>query len=323
MSGWLPPAAPLTGVGHDLRTPLAAMRSAVESLQGRCRPGPGALPRRCRQPDRHQCRAWWSNCSSTPGSKQEQQPTDLTQVSVAELADEAAPRPSAQVADRHHVKIDLHADSAGVRPRLTERACRGCCATCSTTPCATHPPTRSWPGHNTPGHHVEVRRDDHGARLRGRFQARASSRSPAPTRRPRRRVRPGSAWRSQDHHDRPRRRHHHASATVPAATSSVRLPVSTSEHHMTTTHEIDLDALSRRRSPHPAAPAWMGVLAELIGQSGRRHRWACRSLFMDVASPLDDVGSSFIDRTPNVAEGPSGRLVRHQRQQDAPSASAW
>lgn len=102
----------LSSVGHDLRTPLAAMRSAVESLQD------GLAP----DPDRYL--ALVGAQIDTLAELVDQlfeyarvesggEPAPVERVSVAELADEAAEalEPSAV---RRHVKLDVRADGPAV-----------------------------------------------------------------------------------------------------------------------------------------------------------------------------------------------------------------
>lgn len=66
-----------------------------------------------------------------------------------------------------------------------------------------------------------------------------------------------------------------------------------------TVHEIDLDAPHAPRVAPPAAPGWMGVVAGLVAGAVAVTSGMLLAAVMDVASPLDDVGSSFIDRTPH------------------------
>lgn len=102
----------LSGVGHDLRTPLAAMRSAVESLQD------GLAP----DPDRYL--AVIATHVDTISSLVEQLfqyarldagalPTDWARVSLAELADEAV-EALTPVADRRGVKVELITDGPAI-----------------------------------------------------------------------------------------------------------------------------------------------------------------------------------------------------------------
>jgi hypothetical protein len=64
-------------------------------------------------------------------------------------------------------------------------------------------------------------------------------------------------------------------------------------------HEIDLDAPQAPPVAPPRAPAWMGVLAGVVAGAVAVTAGMLLAALMDVASPLDDVGSSFIDRTPH------------------------
>lgn len=100
----------LSGVGHDLRTPLAALRSAVESLQD------GVAP----DPERYLSVA--ASQIDTISSLVDQlfhyarleagaPITDWSTVSITELADEAV-EAITPLADRHQVKLTLDADGA-------------------------------------------------------------------------------------------------------------------------------------------------------------------------------------------------------------------
>jgi signal transduction histidine kinase len=100
----------LSGVGHDLRTPLAALRSAVESLQD------GVAP----DPDRYlNVAAAQVDAISTLVDQLFQYArleagapiTDWSTVSVTEIADEAVEAVT-PLADRCRVKVTLDADGA-------------------------------------------------------------------------------------------------------------------------------------------------------------------------------------------------------------------
>jgi DMSO/TMAO reductase YedYZ molybdopterin-dependent catalytic subunit len=65
-----------------------------------------------------------------------------------------------------------------------------------------------------------------------------------------------------------------------------------------TTHEIDLDAPRAPVVPPPPPPPSLGVLAGLVAGAVAVTSGMLVAAIIDVASPLDDVGSSFIDRTP-------------------------
>lgn len=102
----------LSGVGHDLRTPLAAMRSAVESLQDGVAPDPARyLAVIAAQLDT--VSALIDQLFVYARLEAGEPPADLGRVSVAELADDAA-EALAPVADRRQVKIELHADDAAM-----------------------------------------------------------------------------------------------------------------------------------------------------------------------------------------------------------------
>jgi signal transduction histidine kinase len=161
----------LTGVGHDLRTPLAAMRSAVESLQD------GVAP----DPERY-LSVLAAQIDTVSGLVEQlfvyarleagERPTDLSRVSVAELADEAA-EALAPVADRRHVKIDLHADGAAFvhgSPSGLSRVLRNLLDNA-----VRHAPAESVVALaiTTPPGHVDVRVVDHGAGFPAEFRARA------------------------------------------------------------------------------------------------------------------------------------------------------
>jgi len=161
----------LTGVGHDLRTPLAAMRSAVESLQD------GVAP----DPERYLA-VLAAQIDTVSGLVEQlfvyarleagEPATDLRRVSVAELADEAA-EALAPVADRRHVKLDLHADSAAFvhgSPSGLSRVLRNLLDNA-----VRHAPPDSVVGLavvEAPGH-VEVRVTDGGAGFPAAFRDRA------------------------------------------------------------------------------------------------------------------------------------------------------
>jgi signal transduction histidine kinase len=102
----------LSGVGHDLRTPLAALRSAVESLQD------GVAP----DPDRYlNVAAAQVDAISTLVDQLFQYArleagapiTDWSTVSVTEIADEAVEAVT-PLADRCRVKVTLDADGAAI-----------------------------------------------------------------------------------------------------------------------------------------------------------------------------------------------------------------
>ena len=67
---------------------------------------------------------------------------------------------------------------------------------------------------------------------------------------------------------------------------------------MTTIREIDLDAPRAAAVAPPPAPRWMGLVAGLVAGAVAVTGGMLVAAVVDVASPLDDVGSSFIDRTP-------------------------
>lgn len=101
----------LSGVGHDLRTPLAAMRSAVESLQD------GLAP----DPDRYLA-VLASQIETVSGLIDQlfvyarleagEPATDIGRVSVTELADDAA-EALGPLADQRNVTVELDSDTAG------------------------------------------------------------------------------------------------------------------------------------------------------------------------------------------------------------------
>jgi two-component system sensor histidine kinase BaeS len=161
----------LSGVGHDLRTPLAAMRSAVESLQD------GLAP----DPDRYL--AVVANQIDTVSGLIDQlflyarlesgdRPTDVSRVSISELADEAA-EALAPLADQRHVKIDLQAESAAFvhgSPSGLSRVFRNLLDNA-----VRHAPADSVVrlAVSTPGDHVDVRVLDTGAGFPDDFKPRA------------------------------------------------------------------------------------------------------------------------------------------------------
>ncbi len=100
----------LSGVGHDLRTPLAALRSAVESLQDGLAPDPERyLNVAAAQVDA--ISSLVDQLFQFARLEAGAPITDWSVVSVTELADEAV-EAITPLADRHQVKVTLDADGA-------------------------------------------------------------------------------------------------------------------------------------------------------------------------------------------------------------------
>ena len=102
-----------TSIGHDLRTPLAAMRAAVESLQDGVAPDPDRYFGILGSANSTTSKDCSTNSSSTPGSSPGSSNRERTTVSIAELAHEAVEALS-PVAHRMDVDVQLDSDGPGV-----------------------------------------------------------------------------------------------------------------------------------------------------------------------------------------------------------------
>ena len=75
----------------------------------------------------------------------------------------------------------------------------------------------------------------------------------------------------------------------------------------------EVDPLAPRRDPD-RAPVWAGPAAGLAAGGAAVFTGMLVAAIIDVTSPIDAVGSEFIDRVAEVAEGTGDRVVRHERQ---------
>lgn len=102
----------LTGIGHDLRTPLAAVRATVESLQDRVAANPEqALAVLDRELDNVQ--ALLDQLTDFARLESAHVRGERQPVSISEIAHEAL-EALTPVADRHQVRLELHADGPAV-----------------------------------------------------------------------------------------------------------------------------------------------------------------------------------------------------------------
>ena len=124
-----------SSIGHDLRTPLTALRAAVEALIDGVAPDPDRYLRSMLR-DVEALSALIDDLFLLSRIEAGRLDLDRRPLDLSELIDEAVEALTPAAAARH-VDIELDVDGSGAGDAATPRRSGGSCATCSTTPSST------------------------------------------------------------------------------------------------------------------------------------------------------------------------------------------